>query len=171
MPAVCESWNKKYAVAMWTTARLRPPCSLAPSFKSLPYFLRDRDGAYPNNLLNYGYAILRAVVARAVVGSGLHPTLGLFHRNRYNAFCLADDMMEPFRPMVDQVVADIVHERPNDLTELDQEAKINLLKIPTLDVVMTGKPRPLLVAVSESSASLARAFIDGSGKLALPQSS
>lgn len=74
-------------------------------FKGQPDFLRDREGHYPNNLLNYGYAILRATVARALAGSGLHPTLGLFHRNRYNAFCLADDMMEPYRPLVDQVVA------------------------------------------------------------------
>jgi CRISPR-associated protein Cas1 len=138
-------------------------------FKAYPDFLRGRDGAYPNNLLNYGYAILRAVVARAVVGSGLHPTLGLFHRNRYNAFCLADDMMEPFRPLVDQVVAGIVHDRPYDLTELDQAAKINLLRIPTLDVMMGGKQRPLLVAVSETSASLARAFLDGGGILSLPK--
>lgn len=138
-------------------------------FKTYPDFLRSRDGAYPNNLLNYGYAILRAAVARAVVGSGLHPTLGLFHRNKYNAFCLADDMMEPYRPLVDQVVAGIVHDRPYDLTELDQAAKINLLRIPTLDVMMGGKQRPLLVAVSETSASLARAFLDGGGQLSLPK--
>lgn len=138
-------------------------------FKSFPGFQRGREGDYPNNLLNYGYAILRAVVARAVVGSGLHPTLGLFHRNRYNAFCLADDLMEPYRPLVDQVVAGIVRDRPPDSTELDQEAKINLLRLPTLDVMMGDKQRPLLVAVSESSASLARTLLEGAGSLALPQ--
>lgn len=137
-------------------------------FNGIPNFLRGREGHYPNNVLNYGYAILRATMARALVGSGLHPTLGLFHRNRYNAFCLADDMMEPYRPLVDQVVAGIVANRPSDLTELDQEAKINLLRIPTLDVVMNGNTRPLMVAVSETSASLTRAFLGEEGPLALP---
>ncbi len=137
-------------------------------FKDHPDFLRGRDGAYPNNLLNYGYAILRATMARALAGSGLHPTLGLFHRNRYNAFCLADDMMEPYRPLVDQVVAGMVYDRPRDREELDQEAKINLLRIPTLDVLISGKKRPLLVAVSETSASLARAFLSDDSNLALP---
>lgn len=137
-------------------------------FKGYPDFLRGRDGAYPNNLLNYGYSILRATMARALVGSGLHPTLGLFHRNRYNAFCLADDMMEAYRPLVDQVVAGIVFDRPKDLEELDQEVKINLLRIPTLDVLISGKKRPLLVAVSETSASLTRAFLSDSATLALP---
>ncbi len=137
-------------------------------FKGIPDFLRGRDGHYPNNVLNYGYAILRATMARALVGSGLHPTLGLFHRNRYNAFCLADDMMEPYRPLVDQVVAGIVADRPPDRTELDQEAKIDLLRIPTLDVVMNGNLRPLMVAVSETSASLTRAFLGEEGPIALP---
>ena len=68
-------------------------------------FKRDREGDAPNNLLNYGYAILRAVVARALVASGLLPTLGIHHHNRYNAYCLADDIMEPYRPYVDEVVA------------------------------------------------------------------
>lgn len=138
-------------------------------FNGFPDFQRGRDGHYPNNLLNYGYAILRATVARALVGSGLHPTLGLFHRNRYNAFCLADDMMEPYRPVVDQVVAGIVGGRPPDIEQLDQAAKINLLRIPTLDVTMNGKTRPLMVAVSETSASLTRAFLGTDNTLVLPQ--
>lgn len=138
-------------------------------FKRIPDFLRDPEGHYPNNLLNYGYAILRATVARALAGSGLHPTLGLFHRNRYNAYCLADDLMEPYRPLVDQVIAGIVQDRPLDRTELDQEDKITLLRTPTLDVDMGGKTRPLMVAVSESTASLARAFLGGGDQLALPK--
>ena len=138
-------------------------------FKGIPDFLREREGHYPNNLLNYGYAILRATVARALAGSGLHPTLGLFHRNRYNAFCLADDMMEPYRPLVDQVVAGIVYDRPIDRSELDQEAKINLLRTPTLDVNMGGTMRPLMVAVSETTASLARAYWGLGTQLALPR--
>ncbi|MEO6832741.1 MAG: type II CRISPR-associated endonuclease Cas1, partial [Chitinophagaceae bacterium] len=71
-------------------------------------FTREREGAPPNNLLNYGYAILRAIVARSLVGSGLMPTLGIFHRNQYNAYCLADDIMEPYRPYVDKIVCSIV---------------------------------------------------------------
>ncbi|MCL4281469.1 MAG: type II CRISPR-associated endonuclease Cas1 [Flavobacteriales bacterium] len=137
-------------------------------FRSLPNFQRDREGHYPNNLLNYGYAILRALIARALVGSGLHPTLGLFHRNRYNAFCLADDMMEPYRPLVDQVVGGLVQDRPLDREELDQEAKIALLRLPTLDVRMGDRTRPLQVAASETSASLARAFLGNGETLALP---
>lgn len=138
-------------------------------FKGIPHFLRDPEGPYPNNVLNYGYAILRATVARALVGSGLHPTLGLFHRNRYNAYCLADDMMEAYRPLVDQVVAGIVLDRPTDWTELDQTIKIDLLRTPTLDVDMGGKVRPLMVAVSETTASLARAYLGTNGVLALPK--
>lgn len=138
-------------------------------FAGMPQFLRDPDGQYPNNLLNYGYAILRATVARALAGSGLHPTLGLFHRNRYNAYCLADDMMEPYRPLIDQVIAGIVHGRPFERTELDQEAKIDLLRTPTLDVDMGGKLRPLMVAVSETTATLARAFLGTGDRLALPK--
>jgi CRISPR-associated protein Cas1 len=138
-------------------------------FKAFPDFLRDREGHYPNNLLNYGYAILRATVARALAGSGLHPTLGLFHRNRYNAFCLADDVMEPFRPLVDKEVARIVLASPRDRTELDQTTKIDLLRLPTLDVDMDGKHRPLMVAVSETSASLARAYLGLGTQLALPR--
>lgn len=151
--------NREGAAAVFYWPRL---------FKQFPGFQRGRDGAYPNGLLNYGYAILRAIVARALAGSGLHPTLGLFHRNRYNAFCLADDLMEPYRPLVDQVVAGIVVDRPPDRTELDQEAKINLLRIPTLDVQMADKQRPLLVAVSETSASLTKAFLGDGDKLSLP---
>lgn len=138
-------------------------------FKGLPDFLRDREGHYPNNLLNYGYAILRATVARALAGSGLHPTLGLFHRNRYNAFCLADDMMEPYRPLVDQVVVGIVLDRPITRSDLDQEAKMGLLRTPTLDVNMGGKMRPLMVAVSETTASLARAYLGTEAQLSLPK--
>ncbi|HRH70837.1 MAG TPA: type II CRISPR-associated endonuclease Cas1 [Flavobacteriales bacterium] len=138
-------------------------------FTAIPHFLRAPDGHYPNNLLNYGYAILRATMARALAGSGLHPTLGLFHRNRYNAYCLADDMMEPYRPLVDQVVAGIVLGRPLDRPELDQTTKIDLLRIPTLDVDMDGKTRPLMVAVSETTASLARAYLGADNQLALPR--
>jgi CRISPR-associated protein Cas1 len=76
-------------------------------FPSISDFTRNREGVPPNNLLNYGYAILRAVIARALVVSGMLPTLGIHHHNRYNAYCLADDIMEPYRPFIDELVISI----------------------------------------------------------------
>ena len=92
-------------------------------FNDCPNFVRDRDGSPPNNLLNYGYAILRAIIARSLVGSGLLPTLGIHHHNRYNAYCLADDIMEPYRPYVDQLVLDIIHNN-NEIPEITREIKL-----------------------------------------------
>ena len=76
--------------------------------REFPNFIREREGVPPNNLLNYGYAILRAVIARSLVCSGLLPTLGIHHHNRYNAYCLADDIMEPYRPYVDELILRII---------------------------------------------------------------
>lgn len=126
-------------------------------FPSQPDFVRDREGTPPNNLLNYGYAILRAVVARALVSSGLLPTLGIHHHNRYNAYCLADDIMEPYRPYVDRLVIDTVAKH-GLVEELTREVKFELLGIPTLDVVIGGRRSPLMVAVSQTTASLFRCF-------------
>lgn len=120
-------------------------------------FIRDREGMPPNNLLNYGYAILRAVVARALVSSGLLPTLGIHHHNRYNAYCLADDIMEPYRPYVDELVFGIVEKYGIDV-ELTRDIKAQLLIIPTLDVVINGRRSPLMIAASQTTASLARCF-------------
>ena len=105
-------------------------------FGHIPGFIRDREGVAPNNLLNYGYAILRAVVARSLVASGLLPTLGIHHHNRYNAYCLADDIMEPYRPYVDCLVYDITEQYGVD-AELSRDIKAELLSIPTLDVVIS----------------------------------
>lgn len=121
------------------------------------HFVRDREGMSPNNLLNYGYAILRAVMARALVSSGLLPTLGIHHHNRYNAYCLADDVMEPYRPYVDRLVFDIVANNGTDI-ELTRDIKSQLLIIPTIDVVINGKRSPLMIAASQTTASLARCF-------------
>lgn len=119
-------------------------------FPQLPHFVRVREGEPPNNLLNYGYAILRAVVARALVGSGLLPTLGIHHHNRYNAYCLADDIMEPYRPYVDRLVLNII--RTNGVVDqLTRELKSQLLVIPTLDVVVNGKRSPLMIAVQQTN--------------------
>lgn len=119
-------------------------------------FIRGRYEGGMNNFLNYGYAILRAVVARSIVGTGLLPALGIFHRNQYNAYCLADDIMEPYRPFIDELI--VSHPAFLEKEELDMEAKKTLLGIPTLDVVMDGKTSPLMIAVQRTTASLSRCY-------------
>ncbi len=137
-------------------------------WKSLfPDFIRDREGDPPNNLLNYGYAILRAVVARSLVASGLLPTLGIHHHNRYNAYCLADDIMEPYRPFVDKLVVDIVAEGA-DYSNLTTELKAKLMGIPLLDVRVNGKRSPLMVAVSQTTSSLYKCFSGELRKISYP---
>lgn len=130
-------------------------------------FLRRRDGEPPNNLLNYGYAILRAIIARGLVASGLLPTLGIHHRNKYNAYCLADDIMEPYRPFVDQVVYDIVVQEI-DYTDLSVSIKRKLLEIPSLDIKIGGERSPLLVGLQRTTASLVRCFEGNSKKIIYP---
>jgi CRISPR-associated protein Cas1 len=137
-------------------------------FAHIPDFIRDREGVAPNNLLNYGYAILRAVVARSLVASGLLPTLGIHHHNRYNAYCLADDIMEPYRPYVDRLVFDISEQYGTDV-ELSKDIKAELLSIPTLDVVIGGKRSPLMVATSQTTASLNKCFSGELRKIAYPE--
>lgn len=137
-------------------------------FGHIPDFIRDREGVAPNNLLNYGYAILRAVVARSLVASGLLPTLGIHHHNRYNAYCLADDIMEPYRPYVDQLVFDITEQYGEDV-ELSKDIKAELLSIPTLDVVIAGKRSPLMVATAQTTASLYKCFSGELRKVAYPE--
>ncbi len=131
-------------------------------------FKRDPEGEPPNNLLNYGYAILRAVTARNLVASGLLPTLGIFHRNQYNAYCLADDIMEPYRPFVDKVVWDIVRMNGTYL-ELGTGLKKQLLSIPAMDVMINGEKSPLMVAVQKTTASLAKCFEGKTRKILYPE--
>lgn len=131
-------------------------------------FTRDREGIPPNNLLNYGYAILRAIVARGLVVSGLLPTLGIHHHNRYNAYCLADDIMEPYRPYVDKLVSDIV-KSGLDYEILTKELKARLLTIPTLEVIISGKRSPLMVAVGQTTASLFKCFSGELRKISYPE--
>lgn len=131
-------------------------------------FTRDRNGEPPNNLLNYGYAILRAVVARGLVSSGLLPTLGIHHRNKYNAYCLADDIMEPFRPFVDDIVRQIVMSGA-DYTELNKTLKQHLLGIPALDILIEGEKSPLMVGLQRTTASLVKCFEGDSRKLLYPE--
>lgn len=137
----------------------------------VPYidkFVRGREAAPPNNLLNYGYAILRALVARALVSSGLLPTLGIHHHNRYNAYCLADDIMEPYRPYVDELVLSIV-KSGQDYEELTKDLKGQLLSIPTIDVQISGKRSPLMIAASTTTASLAKCFGGEIRKIIYPE--
>ncbi len=131
-------------------------------------FRRERYGPPPNNLLNYGYAILRAIVARSLVSSGLLPTLGIHHRNQYNAYCLADDIMEPYRPFVDQVVCNIVRMNGRFL-EMTPSMKKDLLSIPKLDVILDEQKSPLFNAVSRTTASLAKCFEGKSRKILFPE--
>ncbi|MBN2683432.1 MAG: type II CRISPR-associated endonuclease Cas1 [Bacteroidales bacterium] len=126
-------------------------------FPQISDFKRGREEAEPNNLLNYGYAVLRAVIARSLVASGLLPTLGIHHHNRYNAYCLADDIMEPYRPFVDKIVCEIV-DAGLDYKELNTELKQKLLQIPVLDVIINGKQSPLMIASQQTTASVFKCF-------------
>ncbi|MBR3947661.1 MAG: type II CRISPR-associated endonuclease Cas1 [Bacteroidales bacterium] len=136
-------------------------------FPEITNFVRDRNGISPNNLLNYGYAILRAVVARSLVSSGLLPTLGIHHHNRYNAYCLADDIMEPYRPYVDELVGNIVSQNGHP-EELTTELKKILLTIPTIDVCINDQKSPLMIATTQTTASLYRCFSGESRKIVYP---
>lgn len=128
-------------------------------------FVRLREGVAPNNLLNYGYTLLRAAVARALMGSGLFPAFGIFHRNRYNAFPLADDMMEPYRPYVDE----IVHELYSDgVTDLTKEVKARLLRLFFTDTIVGKVTRPLDIGLTITTASLAKCFEGSIKKLSCP---
>lgn len=127
-------------------------------------FIRERYGDWPNCLLNYGYAVLRAVIARALVGAGLLPTLGIHHRNQYNAYCLADDIMEPYRPSVDALVCRLLHEHPHPPEPnkngdvLSPALKRELLVIPVMDVLMENKTKPLQTAAQRTASSLAACY-------------
>ena len=136
-------------------------------FPDIEKFVRGREGEPPNNLLNYGYAVLRAVVARSLVASGLLPTLGIHHRNKYNAYCLADDIMEPYRPFVDKLVIEIM-QSSSDITEITKEHKGELLNIPVLDVIINNKRSPLMIAVQQTTASLAQCFMGEIRKIKYP---
>lgn len=137
-------------------------------FPDFLVFKRERYGPPPNNLLNYGYAILRAVVARSLTASGLLPTLGIHHRNQYNAYCLADDIMEPYRPFVDKIVCHIIRGNGRFL-EMTPFMKKALLEIPAMDVKMDGQKSPLMNAVQRTTASLAKCYEGKARKIIYPE--
>ncbi len=136
-------------------------------FDEVEGFSRNQKGVAPNNLLNYGYAILRAITARALLSSGLLPSVGIFHSNKYNAFCLADDVMEPYRPFVDALVYHIV-ESGYSTEEIDKKIKSELLLIPAMDVIIDGKQSPLMVAMSRTTNSLYECFSGTSRRILYP---
>lgn len=136
-------------------------------FPDIPDFVRSREGLPPNPLLNYGYAILRAVVARSLVNSGLLPVYGIHHHNRYNAYCLADDIMEPYRPFVDDLVISIMHQY-DDIDKLTTEIKRDLLAIPVLDVRIENKRSPLMIAATTTCASFAKCIHGDIRKISYP---
>ncbi len=128
-------------------------------------FRRERNGVAPNAMLNYGYSILRAAVARALLGSGLLPNFGIFHKSRYNAFPLADDVMEPYRPYIDEIVHGIYEAGGMELTK---EVKAEILRVLNCDVTVGQVRRPLQIALTFTAASLAKFYKGDVKKLALP---
>lgn len=128
-------------------------------------FSRDRYGDAPNNMLNYGYSILRAATARAITGSGLLPLIGVFHKNRYNSFPLADDLMEPFRPFVDEIVYYLYE---NGERELTTDVKRHLLEVLTCDTKYDKSIKPLAIGLSTTTASLVKCYKGDTDKLVLP---
>lgn len=130
-----------------------------------PDYIRDRSQLGINSLLNYGYTILRAAVSRAIVASGLFPALGIYHHNRSNAFPLADDLMEPYRPFVDDIVYDLAMRGKWDLTK---ETKSHLIMVLYCDTVFEKVTRPLSVGLSMTTSSLAKCYAKETAKLSLP---
>ena len=129
---------------------------------------RGRFEAPPNHMLNYGYAILRAIIARSLVGSGCLPVLGIHHRNKYNHYCLADDIMEPYRPYVDQMVLEYIYENEFLPMDLGTPEKSHLLKLPVIDVMIEEKSSPLMVASQRTTASLMKCFMGETRKILYP---
>ena len=135
---------------------------------NLPDETRSRYGDWPNPLLNYGYAIVRAMVARALVASGMLPTLGIHHHNRYNAYCLADDIMEPYRPYVDMKVMGMLGRWPAE-AEISTDMKRELLTLPVADVVIAGQRSPMMVAIAQTAASLRKCYGGELRKIVYPE--
>jgi CRISP-associated protein Cas1 len=130
-------------------------------------FKRERFGNYPNNFLNYGYAILRAATARALSGSGLLNTLGIHHKNKYNAFALADDIMEPYRPIVDEKILEIM--KKYDVQDLNTEIKAEILQILTRTVFWKEEKSPLMIALQKTASSLQKCFMGERKKIKYPK--
>ena len=162
-----ELWAKEVTSGDALNHESRAAVFYWPNLIQIENFTRGQKGIAPNNLLNYGYAILRAITARAIVSSGMLPTLGIFHRNKYNAYCLADDIMEPYRPYVDLIVSHIM-ETEDTFEELTIDIKKQLLSIASIDVFIDGKNSPLMVAMSRTTHSLHECFEGTTRKILYP---
>ena len=130
-------------------------------------FIRDPQGLPPNNLLNYGYSIVRAMMARALVGAGLLPTLGIHHHSRYDAYCLADDIMEPYRPFVDLKVMEM-WKKGSITSDISSEQKRQLLGVTTMDVNISGHRSPMMLAVQTTAQSVQKCFSGEARKIIYP---
>ncbi|MBK8851262.1 MAG: type II CRISPR-associated endonuclease Cas1 [Saprospiraceae bacterium] len=130
---------------------------------------RGREEPYPNHLFNYGYAILRAIIARNLVGSGCLPVLGIHHSNKYNAYCLADDIMEPYRPIVDMLVIEYLKKKNPINDEMTKEEKVYLLQIPVIDICIEKKWSPLMVGAQRTTASLVKCYQGSARKILYPE--
>lgn len=162
-----EIWSKEVTSGDGLNHESRAAVFYWQNLITVDNFTRGQKGIAPNNLLNYGYAILRAITARAIVSSGMLPTLGIFHRNKYNAYCLADDIMEPYRPYVDLIVCHIM-ETEDSIEELTINIKKQLLSIASIDVCIDGKNSPLMVAMSRTTHSLNECFEGSARKILYP---
>ena len=130
-------------------------------------FIRDPQGLPPNNLLNYGYSIVRAMMARALVGAGLLPTLGIHHHSRYDAYCLADDIMEPYRPFVDMKVLEM-WKNGGITSDISSEQKRQLLGVTTMDVNISGHRSPMMLAIQTTAQSVQKCFSGEARKIIYP---
>ncbi|QCX54428.1 type II CRISPR-associated endonuclease Cas1 [Elizabethkingia sp. JS20170427COW] len=131
-------------------------------------FIRDRYGDYPNLFFNFGYSVLRSMIARAIVETGLLPVLGIFHKNKYNPYCLADDLMEPYRPFADLLVMQWIEKSPT-VEELNQDFKAYILRIATMDVRINDKMRPLMVGIKITTSSLYKCYTGEKRLIAYPE--
>jgi CRISPR-associated protein Cas1 len=138
-------------------------------FQNIPDFKRERFGDNCNPMLNYGYAVLRATTARAICGVGLHPTIGVNHHNRYNPFCLADDLMEPFRPLVDRAVVNIINLTDSIPEQLDKTTKAALINALLVRVLLNDEAVTLFDALTRSASSIALAFENNSKNIIIPE--
>jgi len=132
-------------------------------------FTRHREGSSPNNYLNYGYTVLRSMVARAICGTGLHPTIGVHHHNKYNAYALADDLMEPYRALVDQTVLEFM-KKEEVSEEITREAKTSLLGMFNRQLYLEGNKQVVQIAIQITAESLSKSIIENEVKLKLPES-
>lgn len=154
-----DSTNREAHAAAYYWERILP---------EIDGFQRSREGFPPNNYFNYAYSLVRAAMARAIVGTGLIPSLGIFHKNKYNPFCLADDMIEPFRPILDCTIVQIIR-RFGINENLNKEIKTELLKTLAMDIKIGGETSPLMIACNRSVQSLFKCYDGISRKLILPE--